>query len=99
MASRKRKLRNKKFENDRRDDGKFSKRCGCIMHSTWSEQSLFEVFNLKTSKKFSMKIISEMKASMLLPKYGTLICTACYDKYKERDEDVLDIVYDEEETR
>ena len=84
MSARKRKLRSEKSaQNDRGGDGKFFKKCGCIIHSQWTQNTLFEVFNLKTSKKFSFNVIKEMKAAMYLSEYGTLVCNVCYSKFKE----------------
>ena len=82
--SKKRKLRSDINTSFRNDDGKFAQLCGCIMHDTWSDDALYTVKNVKKSKKFSSKVIEDMRAQKVLSTYGNLVCDACYNRFKQR---------------
>ena len=64
------------------DNGKFAHACGCVMHQEWSDESLFIVNNIKTSKKYSKKVVVEMRNNLLITQDCQLLCTACYSHFK-----------------
>lgn len=84
--NKKRKLRNDAAAamKLRKEDGKFARKCGCINHEIWSDTSLFSVFCIKSSKKFSIPVVAKMKEQLLLPMYCNTLCTACYDNFKDK---------------
>ena len=65
------------------DDGKFRKKCGCVMHTDWSQSELFAVYNIVKSKKFSMAIIKKMCKDGLITSRTVLLCSACYSHFKD----------------
>ena len=84
MSKRKLRATTTKDNVERNDLGKFIQRCGCVMHEQWSNDSLYEVRNIKKSKVFGNNIIRRMRNEYLLPQKSNVLCTACYKVYKNR---------------
>ena len=82
MSNLKRKLRRSFHQQERNEVGKYVTECGCLMHHEWSAEHLYEVFNIKKSKKFGNKVINQMKNDGYLLKQGNNLCNACYASYK-----------------
>ena len=82
--NKKRRLRNEKEQSSRDESGQYKRSCNCLMHDSWSFDSIFNILHITKSKCFSKKRIQSMKEQNFLSPYASNLCTACYKHFNER---------------
>ena len=82
--SKRRKTRNMVIERERSSNGRYTGDCNCLMHHQWVHNEVYEVRHITRSKKFGKGYLDQMKKENILPEKPSLLCTACYKKFKEK---------------
>ena len=68
----------------RRKTGRYVGDCSCLIHHQWVHYEVYEVRHITRSKKFGKVYLDQMKNKNSLPEKPSLLCTACYKKFKEK---------------
>ena len=77
-------MSSRRNSSERGDEGKFLKKCSCIMHIQWSHDHLFDLRNVTKTKLYASNIIRQMKTDGIISKRSNILCTACYKTFRAR---------------